>query len=44
MMWKDEGYMANGERLVSLSLNMFNNAVFGHVSKALGQESSFNFI
>ena len=30
MMWKDEGYMASGEKLVSPSLNAFNNA-----SKAL---------
>ena len=39
MMWKDEVYMASGERLVSLSLDAFNNAMFGHVSKAFGHVS-----
>ena len=37
MMWKDEGYMASGEKLIGLSLKTFSNApkVFGHVSKPL---------
>ena len=41
MMWKDEGYMAGGEKLVSCSLNTFRNVtkVFGHTSKAFGHAS-----
>ena len=34
MMWKDEGYMASGEKLVSLSLN-----AFGHASKVFNDAS-----
>ena len=36
MLWKDEGYMTSGEKLVSPSLNMFSNApeAFCHASKA----------
>ena len=34
MMWKDEGYMASGEKLVNPSLNAFSIAskAFGHAS------------
>ena len=41
MMWKDKGYMASGEKLVSLSLNTFCNVskVFGHASKMFSHAS-----
>ena len=41
MMWKDEGYMASGENLVSPSLNTFNNAskVLSHAFRAFSDVS-----
>ena len=39
MIWKDEDYIASGEKLVSPSLN-----AFGHVSKAFNYASkAFNY-
>ena len=39
MMWKDEGYMASGEKLVNPSLNASDHAskAFGHASKAFNK-------
>ena len=41
MMWKDKGYMASGEKLVSPSLNAFSNAskAFGYAFIVFNDES-----
>ena len=41
MMWKDEGYMASGEKLVSPSLNACSDTFKGssHASKAFNDAS-----
>ena len=46
-MWKDEGYLASGEKLVSSSLNVFSVAskAFGHASKPFSHASKlFNHV